>query len=127
MQELNTFANLPGEAIVSYSGPRPTLPAVLVHVASVGSPALVAMAAGARAYAAMLAWPEIAMRTQNEMESLLGLANEADGPQKADYHTGSHMADATMTSIMQRTAVVTCGHARRSSGRRWMGLTDFHG
>ena len=40
-------------------------------------PALATIAAAARAYAATLSWPEIALRTKNEMASLLGLTSEA--------------------------------------------------
>jgi glycosyltransferase involved in cell wall biosynthesis len=75
--ELDGFAHLPREAITSYSGPGQALTAALVQVASAEGPALAAMAAAARAYAATLSWPEIALRTKNEMASILGLTSEA--------------------------------------------------
>jgi glycosyltransferase involved in cell wall biosynthesis len=75
--ELDGFAHLPREAIISYSGPGQALTAALVQVATTEGPALAAMAAAARAYAATLSWPEIALRTKSEMESLLRPTSEA--------------------------------------------------
>ncbi len=75
--DLDGFAHLPREAIIGYSGPGPALTAALVQVATAEGPALAARAAAARAYAATLSWPEIALRTNNELASLLGLASEA--------------------------------------------------
>lgn len=76
LPELDGFAHLPREAIISYSGQA--LTAALVQVATAEGPTLAAMAAAARAYAATLSWPEIAMRTKSEMESLLHPTGEAD-------------------------------------------------
>ncbi len=75
--DLDGFAHLPREAIISYSGPGPALTAALIQVVTAEGPALAATAAAARAYAATLSWPEIALRTKGEMASLLGLTSEA--------------------------------------------------
>lgn len=71
--ELDAFAHLPREAIVSYDGTRPGLTSALVQAADVRSTALAAMAASAYAYAAALSWSEIAAKTNQEMDIVLGL------------------------------------------------------
>jgi glycosyltransferase involved in cell wall biosynthesis len=75
--ELGGFADLPGEAIIRYSGPGQALTAALVQAATAEGPALAAMAGAARACAATLSWPEIALRTESEMASLLRLPRGA--------------------------------------------------
>lgn len=57
-----------------FDGTRPGLTSALSQVANADSPALAAMSAAARAYAAELSWSKIAMRTKNEMQSVLGIA-----------------------------------------------------
>ena len=72
--ELDAFAHLPPAAVVRYDGTREALTSALTWVAHAGTPALAAMAAAARAYAAALSWTDIAARTRSEMDSVLGVA-----------------------------------------------------
>jgi glycosyltransferase involved in cell wall biosynthesis len=72
--ESSAFAHLPRDAVVRFDGTRPGLTSALSQVANADSPALAAMSAAARAYAAELSWSKIAMRTKNEMQSVLGIA-----------------------------------------------------
>ena len=76
--ESGAFAHLPRAAVVRYDGTRPGLTSALSQVADAESPALAAMSAAARAYAAELSWSEIAMRTRNEMQSVLGVARQGE-------------------------------------------------
>ena len=77
--ELEAFAHLPQEAIISYDGTRQGLTSALVHAAGAESSTLAAMAASARAYAAALSWREIAVRTRDEMEVVLGRVTRTRG------------------------------------------------
>jgi len=71
LPELDAFAHLPREAIVSYDGTREALTSALTRVASAEGSSLAAMAAAARAYAATLSWPDLAARTRSEMDRVL--------------------------------------------------------
>ena len=77
--ELDAFAHLPQEAIVSYDGTQQGLTSALVQAAGAESSTLAAMAASARAYAAALSWREIAVRTRDEMEMVLGPVTRTRG------------------------------------------------
>ena len=79
LPELDAFAHLPREAIVSYDGTRQALASALTRVAYAESSALAAMAAAARAYAGTLSWTDIAMRTRSEMDSVLDRKTRASG------------------------------------------------
>jgi glycosyltransferase involved in cell wall biosynthesis len=72
--ESGAFADLPQGAVVRYDGTRPGLTSALSEVANMERAALAAMSAAARAYAAEPSWSEIAMRTRDEMQSILGVA-----------------------------------------------------
>jgi len=74
LPDLDAFAHLPREAIVSYDRTRRGLTSALAQAANAESSTLAAMAASARAYAAALSWREIAARTRCEMDLVLGLA-----------------------------------------------------
>ncbi len=76
--ESGAFAHLPRAAVVRYDGTRPGLTSALSQVANAEGPALAAMSAAARTYAAELSWSEIAMRTRNEMQSVLGVARQGE-------------------------------------------------
>jgi hypothetical protein len=116
--ELDAFAHLSGRAIVSYSRPG----SALAHVATIGSAAPAAMRASARAFAATLDWPEFAMRTQSEMESLLGLV---DGVDPSGSTTTSEAIWRPYNN--KHNATDTCGHACCGGGRDRMGLRDVRG
>jgi len=83
LPELDAFDHFPQEAIVRYDGTREALTSALTWVARAGTPALAAMAAAAREYAATLSWPDIAARTRSEMASVLGLTSSAVGQHQA--------------------------------------------
>ena len=76
--ESGAFAHLPHDAVMRYDGTRLGLTSALSQVANAERSALAAMSAAARAYAAELSWPEIAMRTRNEMQSVLGGARQGE-------------------------------------------------
>jgi glycosyltransferase involved in cell wall biosynthesis len=78
LPDLDAFADLPREAIVSYDGTRAALTSALTRVARAESPALAGMAAAARAYAATLSWPDLAARTRSEMDSIMGRTASAE-------------------------------------------------
>ncbi len=79
LPELDAFAHLPREAIVSYDGTRQALTSALTWVAHAEDATLAAMAAAARAYAGALSWTDIATRTRSEMDSALGRRTRASG------------------------------------------------
>ncbi|MGH3257799.1 MAG: glycosyltransferase, partial [Streptosporangiaceae bacterium] len=75
--QLDAFADFPAEAIIRYDGTPEALTPALTWVARARTPALAAMGAAARAYAATLSWPDIAARTRAEMASVLAVRGVA--------------------------------------------------
>jgi glycosyltransferase involved in cell wall biosynthesis len=83
LPEVDAFAHLPPNAIISYDGTRQGLTSALTRVARAERSALAAMATAATAYASTLSWHDIATRTMEEMGSVLGLKTCADDQGKS--------------------------------------------
>jgi glycosyltransferase involved in cell wall biosynthesis len=70
--ELDSLADLPQAAIVSYNGTRLALGSALAQMAYAENSTLARMAEAARTYSSRVTWQEIAARTISEMCAILG-------------------------------------------------------
>ena len=81
--DLAALADLPGRAVLRYDGTVPGLTAALAGMTGVGAASLAGMSAAARGFASAGTWPEVAVRSMDEMISVLGGAPQAGSRDRA--------------------------------------------